>query len=380
MPINKNAIVNTEALSPIERILWNGSALYFPQRMENIREALLGRDENMKGLAKAAIQNFFALPYHYPKIAKTEDEFRAQVQNFTKNAQIQNFMTTGDLPEMFTSAFRMFDKLENYDQRWQNAFTEVQFDPGKNYFEILDVENGFTFDLLPEGARVNIKKLSGERSIVQANTYADGVGWTWEMIEDRSYGAMLQIADKFRRGWFLKEAKIHYGLLVDAAVSGSNANAGVAVPYSTTGANVLEKDILTLDAAANIIGTATKDLGVMADPAMGGMAIYCNPKFYGRLLAATGYSNLGSVNSSVITTRRFNIYPTYNLVSSNGTPLNGNHIVMCVEGGKNLRATKLPPTTYTRQDIESFSQIQTMRVRIAAAIGEPKQFVSVAMA
>lgn len=380
MPFNKNAIVDESKLSPVEKLIWGSSALYFPQRMENIVNAITNGDIVQKQKAKASIQNFFAFPYHLSKIGKTESELNAQIQNFTKNAQIQNFMTTGDFPEMFTNAFRMFSKVEAYDQRWQAAYDEVQFDPGKNYFEILDVQNGFTFDLLPEGSRVNIKSMSGERAIVKANTYADGIGWTYEMIENNDFGIMLQIADHFRRGWFLKEAKIHYGLLMDAAISASNANSGTAVPYSVTGSNALEKDINTLNTAANIIGNACKDLGVMTDPAMGTYAIYYDPKYDGRLRAAIGYTGLSNVNSSVITTKRFELYPTYNLKTSAGVDINANHIVMCATGGKNLRATKLPPTTYSRQDIESFSQIQTMRVRLAAAIGEPKQFVSVAMA
>lgn len=347
------------------------TALYEPKRIERIRDAIFGNDLEEKKRAKVSLQKFFEFPRdvlrHYGGVRGIQQ------------AGMQAFALSSDFPLMYTSVFDVFNQIVNYDDRWMQSYKLRSFDPGRNFFEIVDVTNAFTFDKILPGEKVSIKTLSGARTAVTAVTFAEGFGWAWELIEDRAFSTMVEIAEQFRDAWFLREAKYHYGLLMDAATSANAASAGTAIAWDTTGSNTLEKDIRTLGTVANTIGNAVKDLGVNPDPAMSPMLVYCNPTYAARLQAAARQMEVNAATSAVVN-RNFTILPTYKLAKTDGTAISANRAIMIMPGGKIQRGVKLEPTSYSADDVQTFSSIQTMRSRIAAVVGEPLQTAEFALA
>lgn len=348
------------------------TALYENDRLEKITSALLNGDHDERKKALKSIHNFLFAP----DLIREKTGIKS-IQNFN----IQNFTTKGDFPEIDTNIQKVFNKIQNYDDRYLYAFSQVQFDPNRDFIEILDVDNLISFDKIEEGGRVNIYRLGGSVGIVKAVTYGAGLGWTYDLLEDRKFGLIVQIAERFRDAWYHRLSRVHYTLLAEAGYDPNNANAGATVPFAgpVTDPDAL-RVIKTIDTAAQLIGNAIKDLGIVPDPAIANCIVYCNPRHYTRILNAVRPVSGFLSNSYATIVRDIQVYPTYNLIRANGTAYSSDDIIVVVPGGKNVTATKLPPTEYTRQDIETFSTITTVRARIAAAIGEPKQVVRATIA
>ncbi|MCK6381883.1 MAG: hypothetical protein L6Q54_11650 [Leptospiraceae bacterium] len=336
------------------------TALYEPARMEKIRKAILAGSKTDKIKAKNSIQAFFSAPL----------ELASEIKNgsLVKNA-MQFFTTKSDIPEFITQSFDVFAKIANYDNRYEQAFKLRQFDDGRGEFTIVDVSNYFTFDKLPEGAQVAIRRLTGTYATVKANTYADGLGWTYEMLEDRRFSEMVDIAEQFRDAFFASKAKNHYTLLADSAV----ANTTITWQGSgTSPAEILKRDVDTIQKAQNKIGSDCKDFG-FGDTAMNPIIIYGSPALEGRILAALQQRVASGIAPSILGGRPIQFMPTYKLQYSSGAAWVDSDFVMVMAGYKNQRGDKLLPTSYTDDDISSFSTIQTVRARYGAACAENKQ-------
>lgn len=340
------------------------TALSDPKRIAKIGEAMLSNDSTARVKAKNSIQAFMNAPM----------DLASHIRSNSLNTAIQAFTTTSDLPEMYTKSFDVFSRIANYDLRWMEAFKERTFDDVRNFFEIVDVTNYFTFDQLAEGESVNIKRFTGTRAQVNAVTYADGIGWTDQMIEDREWSIMIQLAEQFQDAFWNKKSKVHYALLVDAAVGNPN-NVVWQTSGGTTPAGVLKNDVDTIQLAQFRLGDSVKNLG-LGDAAMQPLLIYGSPKFEGRIMAALAQRQPSAIVPSILGGRQIKFMPTYNLVSSNGNAIPQNQYLMVYPGHKIQRGDKLAPKSYIENDARSFSQIQTVRARFGAAVAEPLQVLS----
>lgn len=337
------------------------TALVEPSRLEKIVGAMARGTAEQKQLAKNAIQAFINAPF----------ELAHQIKAGTlEKSAIQAFTTTSDLPEMVTRSFDVFARITNYDLRWMDAFKERTFDEYRNYFEIVDITNYFAFDELPEGGQVAIRRFTGTKATVQAITIADGLGWTYQMLEDREYSTMISMAEQFQDAFWNKISKIYYALLVDGSVG--NTNNVTWQGSGTTPAEILKRDVDTIQLASYNLGNSTKDLG-FGDTAAMPFLIYGTPKYEGRIMAALQQRTASALTPSIMGSRPIKFNPTYNLKSSNGNALADGICLMVLPGNKIQRGTKLAPTTYQQEDIQSFSAIQTVRARIAGAVAEPLQ-------
>jgi hypothetical protein len=341
------------------------TALYTPSRIEKITNALVGKDQNLKAMALNSLNHFMAAPI----------ELNVGKQGF----DIQAFTRTSDIPEMYTGIYDVFNIVASYDLRCEQAFKTRVFDQYRNFFEIVDITNYFSFDRLYEGEKVSIKYNTGTKAVVYASSYADGLAWTWEMLKNREYSTMIDSAEQFRNAWYMKRSKVLYGILCDAATSSSNANGGTTVPYSTVGSNTLEKDILTLSDSVQKIIDATKDLGIIPDVVAGNYLIYCHPVHEARLKAAVAQTTPNAA-AGVTNIRNFTVLPTTNLKKSDGTAIASTKAIMVLQGGKIQMGDKELPQSYMADDITSFSSIMTVKGSYACAVGEPKQTVEFALA
>ena len=347
------------------------TALYEEKRMEAIREVLLNPKKHSDKIPKVhnSIMHFFNAPSELVGVGSKQ-----------VLSNIQAFTQKGDIPDLPASLILdVFNKIENYDMRAEQAYKLRQFDPGQDTFSIVDVSNFFTFDKLPQGGKVEIKHVTGTVAYVKAVRYADGFGWEIEMIEDRRFGEMVQLAEQFRDAYYTRRGKVHYTALVEAAKSASSATAGTPTAYQS-GLNDNEKLAKTISLCASTIGDKVKNLGVHPDPAMAPILIYCKPADYDRMVTAVNTRQTSAASSFALQSRQYTVLPSYMLKDKDGNEIAANTAVMVLVGGKIQRADKTPPTTYTAEDITSFSQLQTVRARFACAVAEPKQTAMFALA
>jgi hypothetical protein len=337
------------------------TALAEPDRLKRIVGAMVKGTPDEKRMARNSIQAFVNAPM----------TLQNQIRTGTlTNSAIQAFTTSSDLPEVITRSFDVFSRITNYDLRWMEAFKERIFDETRNYFEIVDVTNSFAFDELPEGGQVVIRRFTGSRVQVPAVTYADGIGWTEQMVEDREWSTMISLAEQFQDAFWNKKSKVHYALLVDSSVG--NTNNTTWQGSGTTPAEILKRDTDTIQLASFRLGNSCKDLG-FGDTATTPFLIYGTPQFEGRIMAALQQRTASGIAPSILGSRNFKWMPTYNLRSSNGNLLPESICLMVLPGNKIQRGDKLQPKSYMESDARSFSQIQTVRARYGAAVAEPLQ-------
>jgi hypothetical protein len=336
------------------------TALYEKPRLNKIADAIMKGSKEDKMKAAASIQAFWNAPVELSPMIKSGELQKASIQAFT---------TSSDIPEFVTQSFDVFAQLANWDNRYEAAFKVRSFDDGRGYFTIVDVNNYFTFDELPEGAQVPIRRMTGTFATVPAKTYADGLGWTYEMLEDRRFSEMIDIAEQMRNGFYSKKADVHYRLLVTAAQS-----QGV-ITYQGSGtspAEVLKRDVDTIQLAATTIAKDCKDLG-FGDVASAPVIIYGSPALEGRIAAALSQRQATGIAPSILAGRNISFQPTYKLASSAGVAIADTQFLMVLPQNKIQRGDKVAPTTYMDEDVLSFSKIQTVRARFGAAVAEPKQ-------
>lgn len=357
-------------VTTLEKEILRYTALDDKERFKQIIDGLVSNDIDNVSKARRSINNYLFAPYHLKN--------KLGAKSF---ADIQNFATKGSFPELNTLIYSVFNTTPNFDDRYVYSYRETEFDDGRDYFELLDVTNGIRFERLPEGAKVKISSVSGNVAIVKASTYAAGLGWTFEMIEDRKYGLMKEIAIHFRNSWFNALARIHYSLLVDQGYNANNANGGAPVPYSLPATDPEPLRILkTINNAASLIGNALRNTDILPDPAIAPVNVYVHPSQYQRVFDAVKPTAGFNQQTYANVVRQINVYSTFQLIRTDGTAMNQNEALIVVPGGKNVTAMKLPPTEYTRVDIESFSQIMTVRARIGVIAGEPRQILRATIA
>lgn len=336
------------------------TALYEKPRLSRIVDAILKGSKEDKMAAKNSIQAFFNAPAELGGLTK-KDNIMASLQAYT---------TKSDIPDMVTQSFDVFAQIASYDDRYASAYKQRTFDQARDYFEIVDVVNYFTFDELPEGAQVPIKRFTGTKAQIKAKTYADGIGWTWEMLQDRRFSEMIDIAEQMRLAFFMKKARLHYQLLVDGATAGGS----IAWQGSgTTPADQFNRDVLTISTAVNDIKKSVKDLG-FGDVAGQTIFFYGSPYMEGRFQAATSARNANQIIPTILPSNmNVQFFPTYELRTGSGTAVPDTRMVALLPGHKIQKGDKELPTTYMDEDIISFSNIQTVRARFGAGVGETKQ-------
>lgn len=183
---------------------------------------------------------------HYTQ--RPERKIKAQLQAFKKQLQAFNNITTKeDLPVLLQNASKIFiDSNQTVDEFWRNLFEEVPNDPKVDFFEIYDITSGSTFKKMKEGEKVEIFGVSGSNVKVPIERFGGALGFTDDVIRYRKIWQVFDKSKKFRYDYYKTRSDVFGGLINAAVVSNGS---GYRQAYDTTGANQLEKDINTLNAA-----------------------------------------------------------------------------------------------------------------------------------
>lgn len=289
---------------------------------------------------------------------------------FETRRPIQAFSGSSDLPQLTKDVFDVTAKTPNFDTAWQEAFKGMTLRRGQLDWEIADVSTGGGFELIPEGGKVKIESVAGNKITVGVNKYGYGLGITWETIEGRKLYAFVDAMEQARAKMMKIWADVHYGLIDVAAATNTTAWQGVATDP------ILSRDIATINAGAYAIANATKDSGY-GDTANAPMILYINPKYRARMEAA-----LQAVRGDIVSGRTagaagsvdgqqvdWNVEVRYTF-NGNVTADKG---VLVLPGNKIQNAVYLRELGLSRQELESLSELRTYWTAFGAAVGDNDQ-------
>lgn len=98
--------------------------------------------------------------------------------------KIQSFITTADLPEPVTNTWDQFTDIVNFDQQWLSAVKDVsnRLESGRDFWEVVTLGEGSSWQLLPEGKSVKIQNRSGALTQINLIKTGDGIAWTDKIL------------------------------------------------------------------------------------------------------------------------------------------------------------------------------------------------------
>jgi hypothetical protein len=220
----------------------------------------------------------------------------------------------GDNPNLVDASNRVVEffhtNMPDMDLGYQQAFDLVDLrSSNQDSFDILDANNGVTFNQVKPGAEVKIRRgVTDSKMSVNICTFADGVGILDDWLRFQKWWAVSDTVAEFNAKAWDKLATWHYDLF-------TALSAGVNVAFDTDDTKTLNK------AAAKILrAVKTKGYGAGSNA---GFLVYCAPEDVGRItkmLTATAGSLLVAYQANVqpITVRVQAVIATSNLPANLG--------------------------------------------------------------
>lgn len=301
-----------------------------------------------------------------------QDRFvRGAIQAFMHNTgmgkdrkgAIQAFSGAADLPKLTENSFSTTQEADQPDLGWQRAFKTVTLGDTDLAWEIPTVDKSITFELIPEGAKVKIQSLKGDTVTIKIQKYGAGLGVTWEMVRGRKLYQFAQKLELARSAMYELWANIHYGILQTAGATNT-------LVYQA-GTTQIEKDIATINAAALKIATDNKDKQY-GDLANARMLMYAPLAMRPRMISALG-ATAAQLNPSKAAPQVVSqpIEPIFTLNSK----LLATKFLLVLPGRSIQNGIVLQEASFSRQEIESLSEVRTYWTAFGAGIGNAKQVV-----
>ena len=294
----------------------------------------------------------------------------ATILDSNRKLAIQAFGTSSDVQALTHDIFSVTQPVAQYDLFWQQAFKTITLMKGQLSWEIGDVSAGFVMVKVPEGQKVNFEGISGSAVTVTVDKYGMGLGITWEIIHGRKLYKFLDLMEFARSEIYNTWADVHYDLLATAGATNQ-------IAYDATGANALEKDIITINTALQAIAEDNKDSGY-GDPNSFKYVFYLDPVLEARIERAfrvTAPDLAGTaLGAQEILKRNVSRYYSYN------AEIPTNKGLLVVSGNKIQNAIYLRELGLSKQEIESLNELRTYWTAFGAAIGDNDQVYEVAFA
>lgn len=304
----------------------------------------------------AAVQNFLSLPAS-PTVRKA------------LQARVQNWATTGDFPTTVLEVLKEFQLTTYYDNAFEFVFDMVDFtSSNRNGFEVMDVEDGLTFNQVAEGDKAKIYKMAGSKVTVTFDMYGAGLGWSRRLFDDREYWTIENNAIAFRNKWYSARAAVA-AALIDAIGAAQNLAWQAAVPAAlpNTDANYAAiRDMNTINQACLEIITDLADKGMGVTP-QSAFVLLCPTALVPRMQRALGLLNQSLAGSMRGVAYNVSLYPTAMLSSTSV-------YYVCLPKQKAIFADRMPLTIFDQFDPASYSDIAVGWGRYGGCIGDIEQF------
>lgn len=315
-----------------------GNNLFF----QSLYDAAINEDKVKKQQCAIALQAFMNEPH----------KIKAKVQALSDKIKVQGFTVSSDLPFLTGESYNLVNAEQNFDLGYEEAFQDIPRVQGKRFWSYITTQNGLTFQKVPEGGRIAVVGVSGDKVFFQTDKYGGAIGWTYEAIEGREIMQLINLANIFRNRYFENKANIGYALLQAAAATNA------VTPYDAVVDGQLRRDIRTINQAILTLTLRLLNKGY-GDMANAPVIIYANRALEGRINAAMRASTdamaAAAGGAQEITKRPIKIVYTYNTAIRADRP-----IVVLPKWGLQ-KMDYMMPTTYTdKQDILTLNIAQAV--------------------
>lgn len=340
----------------MEKTLAMGLACYDAGVQKKLGDALNSGDKSKQAKAMEYLFAFQALP-----------EIARKVKPEEALVTLRAFTGKNSIPAPVQNVFEVFRNMESVDMKVSDAvFRTVTLDASDTNIEVADVTNGLVVEKILPGEPVKMGKISGTLGYIPVVTYAGGLNWPWELIEDRKIAKMISIAEEEVARFYHVKMKALLGIIADAANTGGTSTAGAST-------NAVEKVIQGINKAIIAIETRLKDVYPM-DPASYGYVIVANAGTNENLVrAALGQTQISTNVSELLLPRNISLLTSYNLKESDGTAIPATEVCVCVAKHKFLYADKVKPEQRSAEDIGTLSTSQVIRARFAAGCADTRE-------
>lgn len=287
-----------------------------------------------------------------------------EVQQKLLDACTTQYSVTSDFStEVRALIDRLHLGLEEIDVGYANLFDVRDFSgtpvPG---FRIREVSTGLSFTKRPEGGRVRIYRITGTEAYVTFDTYGGGLEFDQAWFDDQEWWQIEDSALEFRSAWYRDKATAMY-TLVGAIGAGQN------VAYDATGANQLEKDIITINTACARLIAALIALGYPVT-ANTRMVILSPIQLKARLNRALAAVNVPVISAAAQIKVEYNIQPVFTTNLINAGAACTDKWYLGVPGIKNKIGEKMPLSVYSEFNIRGFAQTAVGWGRYGAYLNE----------
>ncbi len=283
---------------------------------------------------------------------------------------IQAFSGSSDLPILTKDVFNVTQVMPIFDTYWQESYKGIPLRKGQLAWEIVDVQAGFAFSIVPEGGKVKFYGISGTTVPAKIQKYGMGTEVTWEMVEGRKLYAFVDMLGQVRAKLNNLWADTHYGLLATASLEEQISWLGVTTDP------IVERDIATINKGYETIGSACKEKGY-GDTANAPMILYASPLLKSRIMQAFRATSTdiirgrqvgasSSVSGQVI---EYNVMPRFTWNSN----ISANKALLVLPGNKIQNSVYLRELGLGEKDIETLSELRTYWTAFGAIVGDSDQ-------
>ena len=316
---------------------------------------------------RGALNRFLVQPTTAPFKAAAQAFAETGSATAAQSVLTQAFATSGDFPATVLEVLDKYHQLTYFDTGYEQIFDMMDMRASdRNGFDILDVDSGLTFAMVPEGMKAKLYKFSGEKAHVTLDMYGAGLGWSRRLFDDKEYWTIEDNAIEFRNKAYSSKAANLYYLIESAAATYDLAWQAVTGNVPNTNENYIPiRDINTINAACEAILLRLRNLGMGVTPASE-FIILAPIQLIGRLRRAIGMVQQPFAGST--TQLNYNVRPVYTLM------LTTTDVFYVIFPKKKLKvANRMDLAVYTDFDIESYADIAVGWMRYGGAVGELKQ-------
>lgn len=251
-------------------------------------------------------------PQGLAKFQNAANTILRQADRFAGNralaGALQHFTVTGDIPNVAQEIVDAFHERQDFDRGYEELFKiHDMSQAGQDHFNIGTVSEGFTFDEMVEGARVELKRWTASKTAVYVRTFADAVGWTGDTFRYRKLLDIQQGLADLEAAHEAKKASVHYGL-IEAVPDQDGVDVDVAYQTATED-TAPYNDALTIQTACAEIDAALADSGMQLSAASPFYVVARRSSFAYRLTRALNTMNQAVQGSPTLIT--YNVRPLF---------------------------------------------------------------------
>lgn len=301
---------------------------------------------------------------------KTEALWKPKIE-----AAYQAFGTPDDFPTSVLDVMRKYQVSTYYDNGYEQIFDVMNMTGYKrNGFDLLDVEEGLTFDKIPIGGKLKVYKMAGAKAHVYFDAYGGALGWHRTLIDDEEYWTLENNAKAFRNKAYSKRASVFYAL-IEALGAGQNIAWQLPDPAALPNTNefyTANRDAQTMNLAALTILNNVKNKGYDVSPETTQFIVLTPLQLRGRIRKALNLMQQAVSGSKTQIDYSFRQITTMGLTTTNV-------YYVILPKFKLVIGYRMDLTLFSAFDMLSYTDTVAGWMRYGGAIGDQEQLQRLAI-